>query len=127
MDGDDRLKACMHRLTAGSRSRAVALILDLCRQLAIEDEVCTQLANGSYEDGPLEAIINGALSSLHAQEQDFIENVQDVPSYDPPPSYMTCETSKSELKADYWKRQIEPAPIRSAIQEEYWPTNDQAP
>ena len=98
MDGDDGLEACMHRLTAGSRPRAVALILDLCRQLAIEDEVCAQLANGmgaivserngpleaiedevcaqaqlangSYEDGPLEAIINGALSSLHAQDQE---------------------------------------------------------
>lgn len=131
MDGDDGLEACMHRLTAGSRPRAVALILDLCRQLAIEDEVCTQLACVSYEDGPLEAIINGTLSSLHAQDEighlKLEPAVEPVPSCDPPPSHMTCETSQSELQADYWKRQIEPAPIRSAIQEEYWPINDQAP
>ena len=100
------LEDCLHGLTGGSRPRAVVLILDLCRQLGVEEEVCRQLANGvdtGHSKGPLEAIINGALSSLRAQDQDYQENVSD-----PPPPY----GPQRELQADYWKPAIEPALIR---------------
>ena len=95
----DGIKECVRRWTKGNRSRTVSLIISLCVEEQIVEEVATKLVEGLITPSPCRRPRSKKRRKVEGFS-DFSENFTTSP--DRPPPYVFPRTH--ETQASYWAK-----------------------